>query len=154
VDYKSLDDAAILRLIAHHKSEALSDLYDRYGRLVYSLAYNTVGNEETAEEIVQDVFTRVWGKAATYDVDQAKVSTWLISITRNRSIDELRRLKVRPENYSVGWADIEPAYIPLSDNPENEVEVSLHQRWCASVSRSCLPINRKRWQCHSLGAIP
>jgi RNA polymerase sigma-70 factor (ECF subfamily) len=128
VDYSSQDDAALIRLIAHNKSEALSELYDRYCRLVYSVAFNAVGNGETAEEIVQDVFTRVWEKATTYDVDLAKVSTWLISITRNRSIDELRRVKVRPEHNSVGWAEVEPAHIPLSENPENEVEVSWQQR--------------------------
>jgi RNA polymerase sigma-70 factor (ECF subfamily) len=128
VDYTGLDDAALIRLVAHQKSEALSELYDRFGRLIYSVAYNAVGSQETAEEIVQDVFTRVWEKAGTYDVDLAKVSTWLISITRNRSIDELRRVKVRPEHNSVGWADVEPSHIPLSDNPEDEVEASWQQR--------------------------
>jgi RNA polymerase sigma-70 factor (ECF subfamily) len=128
VDYTTLDDAALIRLVAHHKSEALSELYDRYGRLIFSVAFNAVGNQESAEEIVQDVFTRVWEKAVTYDVDLAKVSTWLISITRNRSIDELRRVKVRPEHNSVGWAEVEPAHVPLTANPEDEVEISWQQR--------------------------
>jgi RNA polymerase sigma-70 factor (ECF subfamily) len=123
-----MDDAALIRLIVHSKSEALGELYDRYSRLVYSVAFNAVGNQETAEEIVQDVFTRVWEKATTYDAELAKVSTWMISITRNRSIDELRRGKVRPEHNSVGWAEIEPAHIPVSENPEDEVEVSWQQR--------------------------
>ncbi len=128
MDYSTQDDATLIRWIAYRQSEALSELYDRYSRLVYSVAFNAVGNGETAEEIVQDVFTRVWEKAGTYDVDLAKVSTWLISITRNRAIDELRRVKVRPEHHSVGWAEIEPTHIPLSENPENEVEASWQQR--------------------------
>ena len=128
MDYKSLDDAALIRLVAHNKSEALSELYDRYGRLVFSVALNAIGNGETAEEIVQDVFTRVWEKARTYDAGLAKVSTWLISITRNRAIDELRRSRIRPEHDSVDWAEVEPAHIPLSENPEDEVEISWQQR--------------------------
>jgi RNA polymerase sigma-70 factor (ECF subfamily) len=52
---KSLEDEALLRLIVQKKSEALSELYDRYSRLVFSLALHIVGDQETAEEITQDV---------------------------------------------------------------------------------------------------
>ena len=51
VDYSTLDDETLIGLIAHARAEALSELYDRYGRLVYSLAVNTVGDFATAEEI-------------------------------------------------------------------------------------------------------
>ncbi len=143
MDYKSLDDAALIRLIAHNKSEALSQLYDRYGRLVFSVALNAVGNGNTAEEIVQDVFTRVWEKASMYDASLARVSTWLISITRNRAIDELRRNRVRPEHESVGWEDVEPAHIPLSDNPEDELEISWQQQVVRQAIAS-LPIDQQK----------
>ena len=51
MDYHKFDDEALLRLIAHSQSEALSELYDRYHRLVFSLALNTVLDYATAEEI-------------------------------------------------------------------------------------------------------
>ena len=95
-------------MLALHQTDALSALYDRYGRLVYSIAFNAIGDQAVAEEIAQDVFTQVWKKANTYDAGIAKVSTWLISITRNRTIDELRRGKIRPEKNSVSWADLSP----------------------------------------------
>ncbi len=134
MDYTSLDDHALIQSIASGQAEALSELYDRYGRLVFSMALNAVGDEDTAEEIVQDVFTRVWIRAGTYDAGIARVSTWLISITRNRAIDEFRRGNIRPERYSVGWADVEPAHLPLGDNPEREVETS----WEARVVRQAV----------------
>ena len=56
-----------------------------------------VSDSETAEEITQDVFLRAWEGAASYRPDVAKVNSWLVSITRNRAIDELRRRGVPAE---------------------------------------------------------
>jgi RNA polymerase sigma-70 factor (ECF subfamily) len=52
------------------------------------------------------------------------VSTWLVSITRNRAIDELRRGKIRPEQHSVGWDEVEPEKIFNSDDPEEIAELT------------------------------
>ncbi|RPI81542.1 MAG: sigma-70 family RNA polymerase sigma factor [Chloroflexi bacterium] len=120
MDYSTFDDASLLRLIAHNHSEALGILYDRYGRLVFSIAYHMTGASEIAEEITQDVFLRCWEKAKTYDAELAKVSTWLINITRNRAIDELRRRKVRPEKNSSSWEDIPLSLEPYVDGPEEK----------------------------------
>lgn len=60
MDYRQLDDQTLLRLIAHAHEDALSGLYDRYNRLVYSMAINAVGETSLAEEITQDVFVRIW----------------------------------------------------------------------------------------------
>jgi RNA polymerase sigma-70 factor, ECF subfamily len=105
VDYSSFEDSLLMQLIAKAQSEALSELYDRYSRLVYSLALHTLGDPVTAEEVTQDVFFRVWEKASTYRSDQAKVSTWLVSITRNRAIDMLRRRGIRAEGHSIAWEE-------------------------------------------------
>jgi len=103
VNYSTFEDSLLIQLVAKAQTEALSELYDRYSRLVYSLAVHTLGDPVTAEEVTQDVFFRVWEKAGTYRSDQAKVSTWLVSITRNRAIDMLRRRGIRPEGHSIGW---------------------------------------------------
>ena len=57
-DYHRLDDESLIRLIVQARPEALSELYDRYGRLVFSLAVNAVGDAATAEEVTQDVFAQ------------------------------------------------------------------------------------------------
>lgn len=115
MDYSKFDDVALIRQIALAHPEALSALYDRYGRLVFSLAFHIVGETEAAEEVTQDVFYRIWEKAEIYQVEQARVSTWLTSITRNRSIDLLRKRKVRPEGYSLGWEELQPGWEPASE---------------------------------------
>lgn len=129
MDFPALDDEALIRLIAHSKTEALSALYDRYSRLVFSLALHVVGDQATAEEITQDVFFRIWEKASTYRAEQARVSTWLTSITRYRAIDVLRQRGVRPEQNNVDWAEDTLSMLPSeADNPEDATELSLEQK--------------------------
>jgi RNA polymerase sigma-70 factor (ECF subfamily) len=86
-----------------------------------------VGDRETAEEITLDVFTRTWENASTYDPTRAKVTTWLTSIARNRSIDELRRRGVRAEQHSVRWTDVPPDAEPRSNGLEARTERSLER---------------------------
>lgn len=143
MDYSSLDDASLMHLIARKHTEALGELYDRYIRLIYSLALHSVGDHSTAEEIAQDVFFSVWEKAYSYRQDQAKVSTWLTSITRYRAIDVLRRRGSRPEKNSVGWEDVNENRIPkLEDGPEEITQQSLEQqRMMDAVAK--LPIEQQ-----------
>jgi RNA polymerase sigma-70 factor (ECF subfamily) len=106
-----LDDPDLIELTAQRNEQALAELYDRYHRLIFSVAINIVGSHEEAEEITLDVFTRVWEKAHTYQPERAKVNTWLTRMARNRAIDVLRRENVRPMKHSISWADTssEPA---------------------------------------------
>lgn len=128
MDYSILDDATLLHHITRADADALSALYDRYHRLVFSLARNVVGDQATAEEITLDVFTQVWQKVRTYRADRAKVSTWLTSITRNRAIDELRRRGSRVEQQSVAWADLPPSAEPAVSGPEVAAELTMQRR--------------------------
>ena len=128
MDPSHLDDETLLRQIAQQQPEALATLYDRYSRLVFSLALNALGNPNTAEEITQDVFMRVWDRASTYRADQGKVSTWLSRIARNRAIDVLRQQRVRPEHHSVEWAEVPLAALPRIGGPEEEVALAMEQR--------------------------
>jgi RNA polymerase sigma-70 factor (ECF subfamily) len=128
MDYKKLDDQSLIWLIARSQESALSEIYDRYSRLVYSLALNAVGDPATAEEITQDVFIRIWDHAGTYQAEKSKVITWIASITRYRSIDIIRRRKIRPEGQSVSW-EIELSTIETNSiNVEETVEISQERR--------------------------
>lgn len=82
--------------MARKEGAALSLLYDRYGRLAFSLAISILHDPSTAEEIVQEVFTTVWRMASEFRPERGKVSSWLMTICRHRSIDELRRRRIRP----------------------------------------------------------
>jgi RNA polymerase sigma-70 factor (ECF subfamily) len=119
-------DAELLALIAQARPEALAALYDRYRRLVFSVALAVVGDKAAAEEITLDVFVRVWRSAGSYRPGQARVSTWLIRIARNHAIDTWRRRKARPGDFHPGWPQALPAGA-LPADPQELVEASLRQ---------------------------
>lgn len=143
MDYSALDDTTLIREVAAGRPAALSALYDRYSRLVYSLAFRAVGDAGAAEEITQDVFVSIWDRAASYRPEQAKVSTWLGSIARHRAIDVLRRRGVRPEGHSLDWEAAAGDALPRIDGPERAVEEHLErQRVRAAVAS--LPEEQRR----------
>ena len=128
MDYTRFDDETLLTLIARADEHALGGLYDRYSRLVYSVALNSIADPARAEEITQDVFVRVWESAKTYRSEQGRVATWLTSITRNRAIDVYRRGRVRRENLHISWEDVESLNPPAPQNVEAEVDLAQRQR--------------------------
>lgn len=131
MNFNHFDDEILIQLISQSDKEisenALSELYDRYSRLVYSLAIKIVGDSKVAEEIIQEVFLSIWNKADTYRLDEAKVRTWLTSIARNRAIDVLRKQRVRPEQYSISWDDVSFRSFDTPNNPEESTETNLRR---------------------------
>ena len=65
-------------------------MYDQYNRLVYSVAYKVVENQQDAEEVMQDVFLRLWNKSELYDASKGKFISWLLTLTRRIAIDLIR----------------------------------------------------------------
>ena len=91
-----LGDADLMALAASGDARAIEVLYDRYNRIVFSFALRIVGDRQSAEELLQEVFFRAWRQAAAYSNQRGSFVTWLLSITHNRAIDELRRRRRRP----------------------------------------------------------
>ena len=94
--YTDMDDQSLIAAISDGDSRALEVLYDRYSTIVYRMALRIVNNQELAEDIVQEVFWRVWRRSASFEHDRGKVAQWLFGVTHNLCIDELRRARVRP----------------------------------------------------------
>lgn len=156
MDFSVLDDASLLEMITisfgklnaeQILNEALGTLYDRYGRLVFSVALHLVGDVETSEEITQDVFVRACEGAHGYRAQLSRVNTWLVSITRHRAIDELRRRGVRPEQALVDWLDGEGQEqhfrLPVAEGPEREIENSLQQQAIRQMVAD-LPVDQRQ----------
>lgn len=143
VDYSALDDETLIRLVGRGRPDALNEFYDRYGRLVFSMAFNALGDRETAEEVTQDVFFRIWEKALTYRPGQARVSTWLVSIARYRAIDMLRQRRVRPEGASLAWDEVSYDSLPRVDGPEGAAEQAQEAQRVRAALASLHPDQRQ-----------
>jgi RNA polymerase sigma-70 factor (ECF subfamily) len=137
------DDALLIRLIAGAQTDALSELYDRYNRLVFSVAVSILGDRAVAEDATLDVFVRVWRGAGTYRPELGKVRTWLVAITRHHTIDILRWQNSRPDASSLHLNDM---FVPNGStirDPEESAEISL-QRELIRTAVAQLPEDQKQ----------
>ncbi|HYX49139.1 MAG TPA: sigma-70 family RNA polymerase sigma factor [Ktedonobacteraceae bacterium] len=88
-------DEALLNAIAGGSAGAMESLYQRYSRILYSLAYRMVADHQVAEDLLQDAFLAIWRRATTYSPQTGTARSWLISILHHRTIDYLRRVRRR-----------------------------------------------------------
>jgi RNA polymerase sigma-70 factor (ECF subfamily) len=88
--YLLLSDEDLISLVNNDEPEALAALYDRHSRMAYSLAYRMMGERQATEDLVQDVFIKVWRSVGGYRVERGSVRTWILSIVHNRGVDLLR----------------------------------------------------------------
>ena len=91
----------LLERIALKDEKSFADLYDRYSRIIFSLALKIVKNREDAEEILQVVFLQIWDKASSFDKEKGNVYSWIITMTRNKAIDKIRSKATRTENQNI-----------------------------------------------------
>lgn len=85
----------LMRRIANKDPDALKLIYARYERPIYSFAYRIVKDAMLAEEVVQELFLRIWNSAERYDADVGMLASWLFTITRNIAIDAMRLRQTR-----------------------------------------------------------
>ncbi len=82
-------DAALVNRLLQRDVSAFEDLYDRHSRIVYTLVLRILQQASTAEEVVQDVFLHLWRNAAQYDGSRGPFLPWLLTLARNRALDQL-----------------------------------------------------------------
>lgn len=92
---RAADDAWLMEAIGREDVTALEALYDRYSSLVFSVSLRVLHDNGLAEDVVQEVFLRIWRQPASYDPERGRFISWLMSVTRNRALDELRRVSRR-----------------------------------------------------------
>lgn len=115
VKLQSKNETALIRRMVQGDQAALSQLYDRYARVMYSLAFKILGSVEEAEEVVLDVFSKAWRTAARYDASRSRVDSWLFLMTRSRSLDQLRQ---RQRQTKVVEAATNTAQTGISELPD------------------------------------
>lgn len=72
---------------------AFGEIYDIYAPSLYGIICKIIRSEETARDLLQDIFIKIWEHACLYDSEKGSLFTWMLNIARNTSIDKLRRIK-------------------------------------------------------------
>lgn len=151
-----LSDEALIQAIARGAVWAMEPLYQRYNRILYSLAYRMVSDHQIAEDLLQDAFLSVWRRADSYSLQAGAVRSWLISILHHRTIDYLRSQRRRsstkestlddveqdeqlafPDVWDEAWrsvqsAQVRAAMLKLSPEQRQVIELAYFQGWTHS----------------------
>ncbi len=88
--YVEGDDGDLAKRLQRREAAALGELYDRYGKIAYSLIYRVVRDSGVAEDLVQETFLRVWNRSQGFDAERGALGPWLLAVARNRAIDYVR----------------------------------------------------------------
>jgi RNA polymerase sigma factor (sigma-70 family) len=107
VTFNLITENLFINLVKHHISEpdlikglqdkersALSYLYDHYSGALFGVIMRIIKKEEVAEEVLQDVFIKIWEKFDQYDATKGRLFTWMMNIARNQAIDKTRSKEI------------------------------------------------------------
>ena len=137
-----VDDVLLVRRVDKGDTEALRVLYERYGGVVFGMTYRLLGDRNAAEECTQDVFVSVWRASGSYEPGRAAVSTWLLTIARNRAIDATRRRAARPvDPHEDVWATEQaPDTADLLSRADEAIRVGAAMAELPSAQREALTL--------------
>jgi RNA polymerase sigma-70 factor (ECF subfamily) len=111
------EDAALLARVQRGDEQAMAMLFDRYSKVVYSVALRVLRDAASAEDILQEIFMQIWRNPAGFVATRGSLGGWLAVVTRNRSIDSLRRKKPTEQ--------VEEMQLPADGNLADESERNL-----------------------------
>ena len=117
------DEQLVTNLDGPKVEAALSKLYDRYGRTVFGVGLKILGDRSMAEELVQEVFLKVWRSSVSFDSARGSFSTWLYRVTRSVALDLYRKRGRRVRPFSDGQLHIAGERDP-SAGPQEVVDES------------------------------
>ncbi len=90
-EVKQMEDAELLEAVARQDQSAMATLFDKYSRLVYSIALRVLREPDLAEDVMQEVLLQVWRQPGGFVSQRGSLGAWLAVVARNRSIDVIRR---------------------------------------------------------------
>lgn len=162
IPIEQLSDEMLINAIANGAVWAMEPLYQRYHRILYSLAYRMVADHQVAEDLLQDAFLSVWKRATSYSSQAGAVRSWLVSIMHHRTIDYLRTVRRRstvkettldeverdesvafPDVWDEAWQNVQSAKVReammiLPTEQRMVIELAYFQGWTHSeIAEGC-----------------
>jgi RNA polymerase sigma-70 factor (ECF subfamily) len=139
----SAGDERLMVRIQERDPEALAELYDRYSGILKSLIMGVIHNDAEADDLLQEIFMEIWNQAAHYSAQKGKPLGWIVTLTRRRSIDRLRKKQAyaRAEERLQNETEQQPdAWV--HNSTENDIEMSDTRRLILGVLRN-LPVAQR-----------
>ncbi len=127
--YESDED--LMKAVSLDDETAINELYDRFGGLVYRLAYQMMPTSSDAEDAVQDIFVRLWRTSGRYDSSRAALSTWVVLISRRYLVDRLRRARARVK----AKVALEEKWMPAGEEIHPASDMETDERYSALMER-------------------
>jgi RNA polymerase sigma-70 factor (ECF subfamily) len=129
-------DENIAQRLQRRDPEAMGDLYDRFGRVAYSVIVAIVRDPAVAEDLVQETFLRVWNRVHAFEAGRGALGPWLLAIARNRAIDHLRSLSARMDrnSYELDLREHPSLFVDMEREVLNTDHARLIQKAIAKLS--------------------
>lgn len=89
------EEAGLVSRLRARDPDAMAEVYDRYGRIVFSLIVRVVRDRSVAEDLVQECFLRVWNRVSAFDAQKGALGPWLLTIARNQALDYVKSVEGR-----------------------------------------------------------
>ena len=142
----SVADSELVARAGSGDERAMTDLYDRYGAVVYTVAYRVVGERADAEEVVVEAFAQAWRDAGRFEAARGSVAAWLTMIARSRALD-LVRARARRERLAATAASASPetsaSGADPAANPAERTEQDERRRIVRQAMESLSPPQRQ-----------
>jgi RNA polymerase sigma-70 factor, ECF subfamily len=119
--FKEISDIESMQEIARFESRALEELYDRYSPLLYTVIKKIATDQQTADRILVEVFVIIWRKIAKFDFSRGNVYAWLVTLTRNKAVDSLRRERAAGQTVQLYDDEYEDYFILPTFEPKMDL---------------------------------
>jgi RNA polymerase sigma-70 factor (ECF subfamily) len=85
-----MEESILVKKLLEKNDQSYSLLYENYSKSLFGIIYNLIKNKEEAEDVLQDVFIKIWNNIEQYNDKKGRLYTWMVNIARNTTIDKLR----------------------------------------------------------------
>jgi RNA polymerase sigma-70 factor (ECF subfamily) len=120
---RSVQQIELMKRIRAKDEQALEELYDTYKHLLLGMIISILKSREVAEDLLQEVFVKIWKKAHTFDENRGNVYSWIVTLTRNKAIDHMRSKGYKTQQKAS--QNVDAPEFTLEGNKSNPLETTI-----------------------------
>ena len=134
-----MEQETLVKELLTKSDKSFTLLYDNYSKSLYAVIYNLIKNREEAEDVLQEVFVKIWNNIDSFDDSKGRLYTWMLNITRNTTIDKLRS---KGYNNSQKNHSVDNFVYMLEDNSKtvNRIDAIGISRFIKKLKPKCIQI--------------